>query len=475
MGREGRAEGNSALRRLLDEASMSNAALARAVVAAGAREGVHIGTNTTSVRRMLDGSQPRWPVPRLVARVLTRRLHREITVIECGFVDRSPPDDRYDPLRSSGTLDDTVRTVVELSGRDMNRRNFLLGTAFSAAAFSEPALFALTAPPLISTARVGGQRIGATEVEAITATVEHFRRLGNRLGGGLIREQVVRFVHGEANSALHGSYTEQTGRELFSAVAQATRLAGSMAAEVGRHALAQRYYIQAVNLALHVDDRLYAAEVLTHMSRLAVQISQGAEIGQDALHHARYAVALVRTARSVAGSATPILTTQMHAVEARGLALLGDVRETTAAVDSAMRSFDGIRPATEPSWLNYYTQTELYGELGQGLRDIGCGNRAAATIEQALGGYEPWRMRSRAFAQTDLAMTYLSQGEIAGARIAAEKALRIAEPVASRRILDRIRVFHRQLEPYRKHREIAEVDARISALLTRDREPGNET
>ncbi|GDY32626.1 hypothetical protein [Gandjariella thermophila] len=56
-------------------------------------------------------------------------------------------------------------------------------------------------------------------------------------------------------------------------------------------------------------------------------------------------------------------------------------------------------------------------------------------IEKALAEYEPWRMRSRAFAQTDLAMTYISQGEIEGARIATEEALRVAEPVASQRIV----------------------------------------
>src|SRR5689334_926758 len=136
---------NSELRALLDEAGVSNAALARLVVTAGAEEGVHVGTNTTSIKRMLDGSQPRWPVPRLVAKVLSRHLHREISVTECGFADRAPTsDDRYDGLRCSGTLDGTVRTVVELSGLDMNRRKFLLGSAFTAAAFSEPALFAMT-------------------------------------------------------------------------------------------------------------------------------------------------------------------------------------------------------------------------------------------------------------------------------------------------------------------------------------------
>lgn len=117
MSGEGSADGaNHALRALLDEAGMSNAALARAVVAAGAEEGVHLGTNTTSVTRMLDGSQPRWPVPRLVAKVLSRQLRREISVTECRFADRAPAaDDRHDGLNCSGTLDGTVRTVVELS------------------------------------------------------------------------------------------------------------------------------------------------------------------------------------------------------------------------------------------------------------------------------------------------------------------------------------------------------------------------
>jgi hypothetical protein len=69
---------------------MSNAGLARAVGSAAAREGRHLGTGATSVRRMLDGGAPRWPVPRLVAAVLSRRLQREVKVTECGFIDREP-------------------------------------------------------------------------------------------------------------------------------------------------------------------------------------------------------------------------------------------------------------------------------------------------------------------------------------------------------------------------------------------------
>ncbi|MCA1677309.1 MAG: hypothetical protein LC799_35730, partial [Actinobacteria bacterium] len=82
-----RVDANTVLRGLLDEAQMSNTALAAAVVAAGAREGIHLGTSTTTVKRMLEGSQPHWPTPRLVASVLSGRLQREVKVTDCGFAD----------------------------------------------------------------------------------------------------------------------------------------------------------------------------------------------------------------------------------------------------------------------------------------------------------------------------------------------------------------------------------------------------
>jgi hypothetical protein len=252
------AGGNRTLRALVDEAGLSNAALARAVVvvAAGAEEGVHVGTNTTSVRRMLDGCQPRWPVPRLVAKVLSRQLHQEISVTECGFADHTPAsEDLHDGLSCSGTLDGTLRTVVELSGRDMRRRRFLLGSAFNATAFSEPALFALTVPPAESTARVAGRRVGLADVEILTEQVTQLRQLDYRYGSGRLREQVVSLLHREANQLLQGTYSDKTGKALLTAVAQATKLAAYTANDVGRPALAQRYFIQGFDLAMATGDR----------------------------------------------------------------------------------------------------------------------------------------------------------------------------------------------------------------------------
>jgi len=473
MSREDQAgDSKPALGALLDEAGLSNAALARAVVAAGAEEGVHLGTNTTSVKRMLDGSQPRWPVPRLVAKVLSRHLYRELSVTECGFADRPPASDRrYDGLQSSGTLAGTVRTIVELSGRDMDRRKFLLGSAFTASAFSEPALLAVTMPRAENTARVAGRRIGMADVEIITESIAHLRRLDHRYGSGLVRGQVVELLHREASTVMHGTYSEKTGKALLGAAAQASWLTGSMSADVGRHSLAQRYYIQALNLAMSAGDRLYAANVLSHMSRLTVQIGHGAIIDHDRLRHGRQAVALARAGHSVAnGNATPVLSALLHAVEARGHALLGDGNATRTSVLNAERPYEHARHDDEPNWLRFYTEAELAADLGRCLRDVGDPDQAARLITHAMHRYEPWRIRSRCFVQTDLASVHLVGRDYEHAAALGRDAVRTAAQVSSTRTLDRLRTLQRQARPMRTMSpHLVELDDRITDLLTRNR------
>jgi len=84
-----------------------------------------------------------------------------------------------DTLCCAERPDSTLHTVVELSGGDLKRRNVLLGAAFTTAVFAEPALFALTVPPVADAARdAGTRRIGMTDVEILTDNVAHLRRMG---------------------------------------------------------------------------------------------------------------------------------------------------------------------------------------------------------------------------------------------------------------------------------------------------------
>ncbi|MGH3932000.1 MAG: hypothetical protein ACRDTF_18725 [Pseudonocardiaceae bacterium] len=463
-------EKNTTLRMLLDEAEVTNTGLAGAVVAAGVREGIHLGTNTTSVRRMLDGCQPHWPAPRLVTAVLSRRLRREVTVTDCGFTDRTPPDeDPHDGLTYSGTLEGTVRTVVELSGRDMRRRRLLLGSVFSAAAFAEPALLALTAPPAEVTARTGSRRIGMADVEIITEQITQLRRLDYRYGSGRLREQVVSLLHREANQLLHGSYTDKTGKALLSVVAQATNLAGFTAEDVGRHSLAQRYCIQALDLAMRAGDRLYAANMLGNMSRMTLNIGQNALTDHDRLRHGRQAVALARAGLSVSqDKATPGLVAVGRVLEGRGLALLGEARAAHRALLEAERHHERSRPGDEPPWAGFYTEASFAADLSRCLRDLGEPAQAIKLGAVALRDYEPWQVQGRCLTQTDLALAHLLSRDLEQVAAVGRDALRTAAEVDSHRTLDRLRTLQRQVRPLRSATPpLADLDARITDFFAR--------
>jgi hypothetical protein len=99
----------------------------------------------------------------------------------------------------------------------MNRRKFLLGSTFAAAAFCEPAVFALTVPPADNTARITGRRIGMPDVEMITEHIAHLRRLDFRHGSGRVREQVVQVLHREASTVMHTAPTRRRPAKLCSA------------------------------------------------------------------------------------------------------------------------------------------------------------------------------------------------------------------------------------------------------------------
>ncbi|NKE58515.1 hypothetical protein FXN61_17480 [Lentzea sp. PSKA42] len=432
---------------MLAEAGLSNCALARAIVTMGAKEGVHLGT-TTSVKRMLEGAQPRWPVPRIVAKVLTSRLGYQVRTEDCGFADRSPVDDTFDGFACAPTIDGTITIVAELSGRDLNRRNFLMGSAFTAAAFAQPAWLALTMAP----AHAEGARVGSADVEAMSMMVRQFEQMHRRHGGGITRPLVVQFLHHQAQAALRGTYTERVGRELCSVVAEATWLAGLNSVDSGRHALGQQYYTQALNLTRQAGDTLYAANVLGEMSRVTIEVAQNPS---DAQH----AAALARSALQLAnGDATPALGAYLHAIEARGLALLGDAKGTKEALDNAQRSFD--RDGTEPDWLSFYGESDLMSDIGQCLRDTGRPQQGVALLERALNTLPEHRVTARAKTQIHIAAAYVELRDYEKADQVTAEALAAIGPLSSSRIVERVKGLRRRAD--RRHNDL---DERIADFL----------
>jgi hypothetical protein len=184
-------------------------------------------------------------------------------------------------------------------------------------------------------------------VERFRATVEMFRQLDDRFGGGHARPALIQYLKADAGRLLNGQYTETTGRALFSAVAEATLLAAWMSYDsMPAGTLAQRHFVQALALAQTGGDRLLGASILDAMSHQVTYLGRYGE-----------AANLARAAKTgTQGSATPTLVSHFYTMEARALARIGDANGCDRALANAMREFERGAPDNDPECFDTLTR-----------------------------------------------------------------------------------------------------------------------
>lgn len=285
-----------------------------------------------------------------------------------------------------------------------------------------------------------GGRVSMGDIAALRSVGELFRTLDHAYGGGHARQALVRYLEHEAEPMLRGTYGEAAGRRLFGAVADLTRLAGWTSYDIAAHGLAQRYFVQALRLAQAAGDRPYGSYVLVTMSRQAVYLG-----------HGREAVQLARVAQQGVGSGAPsVVQSLLHAVEARGHGVLGEVRACSASLARAERALESARPGDEvPYWARFFDEAQLADEFGHCHRDLQQYRAAAQHAERSLQLRSAAYARSRLFCRVVLATARLGLGELEQAcALGAEAAAQAAE-MRSVRALEYVRDFERRLEPYR--------------------------
>ncbi|MFJ4090298.1 regulator [Kitasatospora sp. NPDC089913] len=283
-------------------------------------------------------------------------------------------------------------------------------------------------------------RVGRGDIAAIRAVGDLFRALDHAYGGGHARQALVRYLESEAEPMLRGRYGEQIGRALFGAVADLTRLAGWTSFDIAAHGLAQRYFVQALRLSQAAGDRALGGYVLVTMSQQAVHLG-----------HGREAVQLARVAQQGVGTAVPpTVQALLHAAEARGHGLLGDVRSCTTALVRAERALAAARTGDElPAWARFFDEAQLSDEFAHCYRDLQQWRTAAQHAEKSLRLRSPAYARSRIFCRLVLATARLGMGDLDEACGMATDALRAAGEMRSARSLEYVRDFHRRLTPYR--------------------------
>ncbi|MFF1479500.1 regulator [Streptomyces sp. NPDC058301] len=477
---------NRQLAALIAEAGFSNAGLARRVDQLGLEHGLDLRYDKTSVTRWLRGQQPRGTTPALIAEVFTRRLGRRLSAQDLGLDACAPvyaglefaatPEEAVDIVsglwrKDSGSHIELRKIAFTPAGLVVPSRDWLIGRADERVGHGDPSPrfggeAAPAGPRVPSQGRPSvprqrgsdrgpGQRVTSGDIAALRSVGELFRTLDHAYGGGHARQALVRYLEHEAEPMLRGSYGENTGRRLFAAAADLTRLAGWTSYDIAAHGLAQRYFVQALRLAQAAGDRAYGSYVLITMSRQAVYLG-----------HGREAVQLARVAQQgVGSSAPPVVQALLHSVEARGHGVLGEIRACTASLVRAERAMEAARPGDDvPHWARFFDDAQLADEFGHCHRDLQQYRASAQHAERSLQMRAPAYARSRLFCRVVLACARLGLGELDQACALAAEAAQQASEMRSVRAVEYVRDFERRLEPYRDAAAVRTYRDRVAAL-----------
>jgi hypothetical protein len=263
----------------------------------------------------------------------------------------------------------------------------------------------------------------------------------------------VQFLHNEVSSLLSGTYTETTGKELFAAAAELTKLAGWMAYDDERHGLAQRYLIQALRLAKTADDQALSAEILAAMSHQATYVGRPSD-----------AVDLARAAQVAArGAGLGTLESECHVVEAHGHAARSEAAACAKSLLAAESAFsvDGEPPA----WLEYFDEAYLAAKIAHCFRELRDDDRTSSFAQQSLRMSDGY-LRGKAFNLCVLASAHVRNDPHEAVRLGDEAAA-IIETLASRRTHSYLRDLAQRLYPQNQLPEVADFRQRVGVLTAR--------
>ncbi|MFZ3560087.1 MULTISPECIES: transcriptional repressor NsdA [unclassified Streptomyces] len=411
----------------------------------------HISTDTSRVRRWLDGENPREPIPRILSELFSERFGCVVAVEDLGLraAHQAPSVSGVD---LPWTAPQTVALIGEFSRSDLMlaRRGFL-GSSLALAAgpsLIEPMQRWLVPTPGGASARPEpesatqrrGNRLSKPELDLLESTTVMFRQWDAQCGGGLRRKAVVGQLH-EVTDLLQEPQPEETTRRLFKVAAELAELAGWMSYDVGLQPTAQKYFVLALHASKEAGDKPLGSYVLSSMSRQMIHLGRPDD-ALELIHLAQY---------GSRDCASPRTQSMLYAMEARAYANMGQPGKCKRAVRMAEDTFtdadDWDDP--DPDWIRFFSEAELHGENSHSYRDLAYvagrsptyASMAEPVMKRAveLFGKDAEHQRSYALNLIGMATVHLLQKEPEQSTVLAGQALEIARKVRSERVNTRIR------------------------------------
>jgi hypothetical protein len=411
----------------------------------------HISTDTSRVRRWLDGENPREPIPRILSELFSERFGCVVSIEDLGLrAARQSPSASGVDLPWTGPQ--TVALLSEFSRSDLMlaRRGFL-GTSLALSAgptlvepmqrwlVPAPAAPVPAEPESALDARRPG-RLSQPELDLLEATTRMFRQWDAQCGGGLRRKAVVGQLH-EVTDLLQEPQPEATTRKLFKVAAELAELAGWMSYDVGLQPTAQKYFVLALHAAKEAGDKPLGSYVLSSMSRQMIHLGRPDD-ALELIHLAQY---------GSRDCASPRTQSMLYAMEARAYANMGQPGKTKRAVRMAEDTFAECDEWDEPDpdWIRFFSEAELYGENSHSFRDLAYvagrsptyASLAEPLMQRAveLFAKDSEHQRSYALNLIGMATVHLLRREPESSTAYASQAMRIAKKVRSERVNTRIR------------------------------------
>nr|WP_197973323.1 hypothetical protein [Streptomyces gossypiisoli] len=410
----------------------------------------HISTDTSRVRRWLDGENPREPIPRILSELFSERFGCVVSIEDLGLrtARQSPSTTGVD---LPWTAPQTVALLGEFSRSDLMlaRRGFL-GTSLALSA--GPALiepmqrWLVPAPPAprpepasVPSTRARG-RLSMPELDLLESTTVMFRQWDAQCGGGLRRKAVVGQLH-EVTDLLQEPQPEATTRKLFKVAAELAELAGWMSYDVGLQPTAQKYFVLALHAAKEAGDKPLGSYILSSMSRQMIHLGRP-EDALELIHLAQY---------GSRDCASPRTQSMLYAMEARAYANMGQPGKCKRAVRLAEDTFTDADDWDEPDpdWIRFFSEAELYAENSHSFRDLAyVAGRSPSYASMAeplmrraveLFAQDTEHQRSYALNLIGMATVHLLQREPEQSAVFADRAMTVAKKVRSERVNTRIR------------------------------------
>ncbi|RKT70437.1 hypothetical protein DFJ66_3697 [Saccharothrix variisporea] len=354
----------------------------------------------------------------------------------------------------SSSLAETLVTVGNLAEFDVQRHPGVVSGHFSEEAIYAACLDWLFTSPVADRQPKAGSRVTERDVAAIMATTVMFDGMDRSFGGDQSRDLAIKYLHDHVVPRLHGTYDDKVGRDLFHAAAVLCEVIGYMTYDSERHALAQRYFIQALRLAKEAGSPAYGAFVLTTMSHQAMYLGRP----QQALRLAEAA------RQSYTGTHVATVQTEAAMHAARAYAALGDEASTTQALLAAERSFALQDPATGPDWASHWGETVFAAFAGATWLDLAKPGQARPHLVRAAQDANG-QARRVVYSAAQLARLAMLDGDAEQAAAHAMTAADAAAGLESKRSTKVVRDLHLDFKEQANAQPIQAFLARAHDLL----------